>query len=129
MCRRDRYWVTSKNRRFTIPEMMRLQGMNPSKFYVDVTKRDLGEQIGNAVSVNVIERVLLRALQALHMIANSVVDRWKSGEALQEIRLTKGKFMKRLNENLSVRFPQGNTLELILVSIRDDLGSWIQVLL
>jgi hypothetical protein len=87
--------------------------MNPTKFYVDVTKRDLGEQIGNAMSVNVIERVLLRALQALDMIADSVEDRWKSGEALQEIRLTKGKFMK-----LHIRKPKGES------PVRDHLRAY-----
>ena len=70
--------------------------MDPSKFIFDVTKRDLGQQIGTAMSVNVIERVLLRALQALHMIADTVTDRWKSGEALQEIKLTKGKFQRKI---------------------------------
>ena len=103
--------------------------MNPSKFYVDVTKRDLGEQIGNAMSVNVIERVLLRALQALNMIADSVVDRWKSGEALQEIQLTKGKFMKRHIRKPECEIPAREHLRAYLVSKRDDLGLWIQALL
>ncbi len=71
------HWITSRNRRLSLAEMFRLQGMNPEKVIVDVSMRTLGQQIGNAMSVNVVERVLLIALRALNMIAPTVPDRWK----------------------------------------------------
>ena len=52
------HWITSRNRRFNKQEMFRLQGMNPTTFKVVVTDSVLGQQIGNAMSVSVVERVL-----------------------------------------------------------------------
>ena len=48
-----------------IPEMLRLQGMNPNELAIDVSDKDIGQQIGNATSVNVIERILSKVLQVL----------------------------------------------------------------
>ncbi len=70
--------------------------MSPSKFYVDVSEQTQGEQIGNAMSVSVIERVLRCSLRALNMIAPSVSDRWESGKALEELQSTKGKFFREV---------------------------------
>ena len=70
-------------------EMFRLQGMDPTKFKVDVTPTQLGQQIGNAMSVNVVERVLRNALLAAGMIeSDTVPDRWRSGSALKELEAT-----------------------------------------
>ena len=49
-------------------EMLRLQGINPTTFTVDVSQPILGQQIGNAMSVNVIERILVAALKAANIV-------------------------------------------------------------
>ncbi len=90
------HWITSKNRRFTKEEMFRLQGMDPTTFTVAVPERSLGQQIGNAMSVNVIERVLLRALKAANLIPNDTEDRWNNGKAIQTLSKTRGKSFKEI---------------------------------
>jgi len=77
-----------------IKEMMRLQGINPAKFVVDVSECTLGQQIGNAMSVNVIERVLNQALQAAGLTRKGCLrekldptrDRWANDEGFNEVR-------------------------------------------
>eukprot|EP00413_Alexandrium_margalefii_P009372 CAMPEP_0204539654 /NCGR_PEP_ID=MMETSP0661-20131031/16899_1 /ASSEMBLY_ACC=CAM_ASM_000606 /TAXON_ID=109239 /ORGANISM="Alexandrium margalefi, Strain AMGDE01CS-322" /LENGTH=303 /DNA_ID=CAMNT_0051546273 /DNA_START=6 /DNA_END=913 /DNA_ORIENTATION=+ len=56
------HWVTNRGRRLTKAEMMRLQGMDPKDFQVAVSEAQLGKQIGNAMSVNVLERLFVRLL-------------------------------------------------------------------
>ena len=88
------HWLLHKNRRMNIKEMMRLQGINPTKFVVDVSECTLGQQIGNAMSVNVIERVLNQALQAAGLTRkgclkgklNPTRDRWANDEGFNEVR-------------------------------------------
>jgi len=75
------HWVTSRGRRLTKDEMMRLQGMRPERFKKAVPERQLGIQIGNAMSVNVLERLFVRALPAAGLVAhNRLIDRWASGK-------------------------------------------------
>jgi DNA (cytosine-5)-methyltransferase 1 len=75
------HWVTSRGRRLTKEEMMRLQGMRPKKFKKAVTERQLGIQIGNAMSVNVLERLFVRALPAAGLVAhNTLIDHWARGK-------------------------------------------------
>ena len=54
--------MTSHGRRLKKTEMMKLQGMLPSEFKVALSKAVLGKQIGNTLSVNVVEGVLARLL-------------------------------------------------------------------
>ena len=76
---------------------MRLQAMNPTKFKVEVSPKDLGEQIGNAMSVNVIERILVRALEAAELVApKSLTDRWLQGDAQRELQSTQGQYLMSL---------------------------------
>ena len=56
------HWLLHKNRRMNINEMLRLQGFNPAQVAVAVSESTLGQQIGNAMSVNVIERILTKIL-------------------------------------------------------------------
>merc|ERR1719330_470785 len=57
--------------------MMRLQGMNPEGFVQKVSDAQLGKQIGNAMSVNVLERIFVRLLPAAGLYpARSLRDRW-----------------------------------------------------
>merc|ERR1740129_1118349 len=77
------HWITNRARRLTKPEMMRLQGMDPQSFKVVVSERQWGNQIGNAMSCNVLERIFVRLLPAagLHPAAR-LCDRWEpTGQA------------------------------------------------
>lgn len=89
------HWITSKKRRFSKEEMFRLQGMDPTMFKVAVTETQLGQQIGNAMSVNVFERVLRQALIAAGLAKKEDLrDRWESGEAITVLEKTVGKTFK-----------------------------------
>merc|ERR1719329_1989484 len=60
--------------------MMRLQGMKPENFKVAVTETQWGCQVGNSMSVNVLERILVRLLPAAGLVPTSqkLVDRWEA---------------------------------------------------
>jgi len=86
------HWVTSRGRRTTKTEMMRLQGMDPTKFKVAVTETQLGKQLGNTMSLNVLERLFVRLLPAANLVKkNEVKDRWENGSALKDLMKTVGK--------------------------------------
>ena len=87
------HWLLHKNRRMSIKEMMRLQGIDPDKFKQVVPDSVMGQHIGNAMSVNVIERILSRALKAAGLLKDSCLknqkhklDRWETGEGIAELR-------------------------------------------
>ena len=64
------FYVTSKCRRFTSEEMLKLQGVRPAQMidekggYYGLTQRQLNLAIGNAMSSNVLERLLPRVCLA-----------------------------------------------------------------
>ncbi len=75
--------------------MFRLQGMDPTKFVVEVTPTQLGQQLGNAMSVNVVERVLYQVILATALVdSSSIADRWQNGSALKQLKETRGKTFK-----------------------------------
>jgi len=75
------HWITNRMRRLTKSEMMRLQGMNPESFKVAVSEAQLGKQIGNAMSCNVLERLFVRVLPAAGLVPQGVLrDRWGAGK-------------------------------------------------
>ena len=90
------HWITHRGRRMTKEEMFRLQGMDPTQFVVDIPANALGRQIGNAMSVNVVERLISRALEAANLKPKSNIegDRWANGTALKELSNTRGKSFK-----------------------------------
>ena len=49
-------------------EILRPQGINPKTFKVDVSLSSLGQQIGNGMSINAIERILAAALEAANVV-------------------------------------------------------------
>ena len=84
----------------TTEEMMRLQGMDPAEFKVDIPENELGRQI--AMSVNVIERILMQTIKAIQFVDNDTIkDRWQNGEALQKIMPGKGRHLKAHAEGTS----------------------------
>ena len=63
------HWITSRGRRMSSDEMLRLQGMNPHKltFPPDFTESDIGKLVGNSMSVNVLVRLFARILPAANL--------------------------------------------------------------
>lgn len=97
--RGDGHWVTNRGRRLNKPEMMRLQGMNPKKFLIAVTNNQLGKQLGNTMSVNVLERILVRALPAARLVPEGkLVDRWANGKAVATLEKTRGCIVQEASE-------------------------------
>ena len=75
--------------------MMRLQGMIPSEFNMVTSEAQLGRQIGNAMSVNVIERILVSLLPAAGLTSpGRLADRWKDGSAIRAMNLDKDRSFK-----------------------------------
>jgi hypothetical protein len=79
--------------------MFRLQGMDPTKFKISVSQKSLGQQIGNAMSVNVVERVIQSTLKAVGLLDQAAPDRWATGEALSQLKASKGKTFYKLVKN------------------------------
>ena len=75
-----------RNRRMTTGEMLKLQGISPGDVTVVVPGTEMGKQIGNAMSLDVVERVMRNALIAAGLInGEDFPDRWRSGMALREL--------------------------------------------
>jgi len=92
------HWVTNRGRRLTKEEMMRLQGMDPTTFKLAVSETQLGKQLGNTMSVNVLERLFARLLPAARLVRHGdVKDRWASGLAVRMLARTRGKTFKALS--------------------------------
>ena len=71
------HWVTNRGRRLSIPEQMRLQGITP-QFPVAVPSAEFGRLLGNAMSVNVVERILCSLLPAAGLWdAKHLLDRYR----------------------------------------------------
>ncbi len=73
--------------------------MNPTTFKVEVSDSVLGQQIRNAMSINVIERVFLFTLKAVGLLDQAAPDRWANGEALAEPKSSKGKTFYEIVQN------------------------------
>merc|ERR1712128_31858 len=84
-------WLTNRGRRMLKTEMTRLQGMDPTKFTVAVSENRLGHQLGNTMSVCVLERLFTQILPAAKLVRGTIKDRWASGQALKKLMATRGK--------------------------------------
>jgi len=107
------HWVTSRGRRLTKEEMMRLQGMNATKFKVAVSQTQLGKQLGNTMSVNVLERLFCRLLPAAKLCKKKALkDRWttKNGmsKAVKLLAATRSKGFKPLSAEDNKRLASTN---------------------
>jgi len=88
------HWITNRGRRMTKTEMMRLQAMHTPAdgFKVAVSEPQLGKQIGNAMSVNVLERLFARLLPAAGLAApGSLCDRWADSSSAPAVAGAKRK--------------------------------------
>lgn len=74
------HWITNRGRRMTKPEMMRLQGMKPENFKLAVSENQWGSQIGNSMSVNILERIFVRLLPSVGLVPEGkrLTDRWEA---------------------------------------------------
>jgi DNA (cytosine-5)-methyltransferase 1 len=72
------FWITSRGRRMNVKEMLKCQGMEKKAFKQVVTDKQLGMQIGNAMSQNVLERILVKLLPAAGLVHQDtdLNDRW-----------------------------------------------------
>ena len=78
------YFITSRGRAMSLDEMMRLQGMTPKKINRSVSNIELGKQIGNSMSVNVLERLLVKILPAVGLTP-PLLDPWLSRDGLSNL--------------------------------------------
>ncbi len=75
---------------------MRFQGMLSTSLEVVVSDTDFGHQLGNSMSINVLQRLLVSLLPAAGLSPpGTLQDPWLSGEAQQELIATVGKTVKR----------------------------------
>jgi len=74
------HWISNRGRRFSLQEMMRLQGVDESLLVV-VPEMQFRRLLGNSMSVNVLERILCTLLPAaglwpLEALADRYADSW-----------------------------------------------------
>jgi len=93
------HWITNRGRYMTTGEMMGFQGMwKPQEgFKVAVSLPQLGKQVGNAMSVNVLERIFVRVLPAAGLVpAKKLHDRWEAAAVKGAAPSTPSRALKRL---------------------------------
>ena len=84
----NKIWISNRGRLLNAREHCRLQGMNPDDFKQVVSDAQWRKQLGNAMSVNVVERLLARLLPAVGL-TGPLPDRWASGTAAAELEATR----------------------------------------
>ena len=76
------FWSYKRVRRLSIPDLMRLQGVSPGRFsgwQQQASRFQMGGIIGNAIPLNLMERLLRAILNTMGM--NCGPDRWAEGSA------------------------------------------------
>ena len=70
-------WVSSRSRLLTVEKMLVLQGMPPDVRREGISSRQMGLMIGNAMPVNVLERLRVRLWPGVGLLPpGSLHDRW-----------------------------------------------------
>jgi site-specific DNA-cytosine methylase len=74
------HWITSRGRRMTCNEMLRVMAIRPSRLATETVKpRQFRRMVGNAIAVNCLERIFVRLLPAAGIVASShLPDRWST---------------------------------------------------
>ena len=72
------HWVTSRGRRLTTPEMQAIMGIQPARLHqAGTSDRRFHRMLGNAIAVNVLERIFVQLLPAMGLVHRSALnDRW-----------------------------------------------------
>ena len=77
---RQDWWIADLGRKITIEELMMLQGLNPNSIQFEqagVSVQRIGHMVGNAMSLNVLERLLPCVLASVGMHPTKPApDRW-----------------------------------------------------
>ena len=81
-------WTSHHGRALNLTEKCRLMGMHPRRMKVVVSENQFAKQLGNSMSVNVLERILARALPAAGLTA-PLRDRWASEDAVAALEATR----------------------------------------
>ena len=130
------HWLIHKKRRMRINEMMRLQGINPRTFKQVVSDAVLGQQLGNSMSVNVIEQLMIQALKAANLLRDSGMkqtrldlNRWKSGRALQKLQGEEKCLILELQEPRHERYSltPGDRRLMIYSGASQHMVNWIKL--
>ena len=88
------YYISTLERRMTTTEMARLQGFGSwpiDQYKIHCSKTKINGAIGNAMSCNVLERILPRAFWACGLINHIPSDPWEnkkyvvSGKAIEDV--------------------------------------------
>ena len=77
------FYLPSRGRRLTLKERLRLQGL-PEAYLLHrkgISDRQLGMMIGNAMSGNILERLLARILPACSVAPEGLQDPWSVEQA------------------------------------------------
>lgn len=81
-----KYWLTARSRYASVAELARLQGHNARLIRRDgITDSEFGRMVGNGMSVNVLERMLPRALAAAGLVSGVHADRWLAPGVVQQL--------------------------------------------
>ena len=81
-------WISHYGRPLNLPEKCRLQGMDPRRLEVVVSDTEFAKQLGNTMSVNVLERILVAALPAAGWTA-PLYDRWACDDAIAALEASR----------------------------------------
>ncbi len=79
-CQVGGFSISTHNRKCTIDEMFRLQGINPKSIPwqdLAISRSTIGGAIGNAMSVTVLERSLPRDAYAAGLLQSLPPDKWE----------------------------------------------------
>ncbi len=72
------FWVTCKNGRLSLTEMLHLQAIDPKRVTIptSLSCNKVGHMIGNAFTQSVIERIMGKLMVQAHLLDNTA-DRWQ----------------------------------------------------
>ena len=70
-------WISNQNRRTSVNEILRLQGINPNLFVQTCSDSELGKLI-SSLSFNVVARILFAIFQLVGVLSPTAKDRWKT---------------------------------------------------
>ena len=89
--RRRGLWLLRRGRRLTLEETARLQGLEPGDIAWDAASGHCFAALGNSMSLNVVERLLVAVLPSVGLAAG-LSDRWAAkakSAAREEVRTSR----------------------------------------
>ena len=74
------WWLSLVGRRINLPELFKFQGLRSAELgdwqSAGISDGNMGHMLGNAVSLNVVERIMSRALFSAGLVRRRLPDRW-----------------------------------------------------